>query len=58
MEMISGKERVRAAVKRTFADRVPVGIIMGHFTTHLTKCPLQEFYHDARKLADCIVAGY
>lgn len=58
MEIISGKERVRAAAKRTFADRVPVGIIMGHFTTHLTRCPLQEFYHDAKKLADCLIAGY
>jgi uroporphyrinogen decarboxylase len=58
MEAYTGKERVRAAAKRSFADRVPVGIIMGHFTAYLTGCPLREFYTDARKLADCIIAGY
>lgn len=58
MESHTSKERVRAAARRTFADRVPVGIIMGHFLAQLVGCPLRDFYTDAHKLADCIIAGY
>ncbi|RMG87681.1 MAG: hypothetical protein D6708_12530 [Candidatus Dadabacteria bacterium] len=51
-ERITGKDRVKAAFRRTHADRIPSYPILGAYTIRLTGASLRSFYTDARALAD------
>jgi len=46
------KDRVKAAFRRTFADRVPSYPILGAYTVNLTGADLRDFYTQAKPLAD------
>lgn len=58
METITGRERIRACMKRTYADRVPVGLILGPFRAKILGCPLKEYWLSGKKLAEGTLAGY
>lgn len=58
MVPISGKERIRACLKRTYADRIPVGIILGPFRAKILGCPLRAYWLDGKKLAEGTLASY
>ncbi len=58
MGAITGKERIRACMKRTYADRVPVGLILGPFRAKILGCTLGEYWQSGKKLAEGTLAGY
>jgi len=58
MAEITGKDRIRACMKRTIADRIPVGIIMGPFTAKVFGCSLKDYLTDSKKLAEATIASY
>lgn len=58
MNTITGKERIRACLKRTYADRIPVGLILGPFRAKLLGCSLREYWLDAQKLAEGTLVSY
>lgn len=58
MSEITGKDRVKAAFKRTYADRLPSYPILGAYTVNLTGASLKDFYCDARALADGQLRAY
>ncbi len=52
MSGYTGKDRVKAAFRRTHADRVPSYPILGAYTVNLTGASLRDFYTQAKPLAD------
>ena len=52
MSGCTGKDRVKAAFRRTHADRVPSYPILGSYTVNLTGASLRDFYTRAQPLAD------
>jgi uroporphyrinogen decarboxylase len=52
MAEITGRDRVRACMKRTHADRIPVGVIWGPFRARILDCPLKVYWQDWRKLVE------
>ncbi len=45
-------------MKRTFADRIPIGIILGPFRARVLGCSLKDYWRDGRKLADGTLACF
>jgi uroporphyrinogen decarboxylase len=58
MAEITGIDRIKACMKRTYADRVPTGIILGPFRARVLGCSLKEYWRDGKKLADGTLACY
>jgi len=58
MAGITGRERVRACMKRTYADRIPIGLILGPFKAKVLGCSLKDYWGDGKKLAEATVACY
>ncbi len=58
MAEFTGKQRVRAAYRREFADRVPFYPILGHCNAQLTGISVREYLTDARKCAEAQVRAY
>ena len=58
MPTISSRDRIRACMKRTYADRVPVGLIVGPFRAAILKSSLGDYFQDPKKLADSTVASF
>ena len=56
--MVTGRDRIRAAMKRTCADRIPIGLILGPFRAAVLGCSPGEYFQDPRKLADSTLACY
>lgn len=58
MAEITGKDRIKACMKRTYADRVPIGIILGPFRARVLGCSLKDYWRDGKKLADGTLACF
>src|SRR5512136_2580467 len=58
MTEITGRERIVAAMKRSYADRVPVGLMLGPFRATLLKCPLKDYWTDGKKLLEGTLLAY
>jgi len=58
MARITGIDRIKACMKRTQADRIPIGIILGPFRARVLGCSLKEYWMDWRKLAEGTIACY
>jgi hypothetical protein len=58
MAEITGRDRIRACMKRTIADRIPMGIIVGPFTAKVGGYSLKDYLNDSRKLAGATIAAY
>ena len=58
MTEITGKDRIKACMKRTYADRVPIGIILGPFRARVLGCSLKDYWRDGKKLADSTLACF
>jgi uroporphyrinogen decarboxylase len=58
MGKITGIDRIKACMKRTQADRIPVGIILGPFRARVVGCPLKDYWTDSKKLAEGTLACY
>jgi uroporphyrinogen decarboxylase len=54
----TGRDRIRAAMKRTYADRVPIGLVLGPFRARMLGCSPKEYFREGRKLADSTLACY
>ncbi len=52
MAEITGKERIKACMRRTYADRVPIGIILGPFRARALGCSLKDYWRDAKRLVE------
>ena len=58
MVEITGRDRIVAAMKRNYADRIPVGLILGAFRARILGCPLKDYWTDGKKLAEGTLAAY
>ncbi len=58
MTEITSRDRIRACMRRTYADRVPIGLALGPFRAGVLGCSLKEYFQDGKKLADSTVACY
>lgn len=52
MEEITGIDRIKASMKRSYADRIPIGMILGPFRAKVLGCSLEDYWRDGKKLAD------
>lgn len=55
MSELSGKERVRRALRGDPVDRPPTGPLAVHFCARDAGVPIERYTTDARSLADCVV---
>lgn len=58
MTETTGMDRIRACMKRSYADRVPIGIILGPFRATVLGCSLKDYWIDWKKLADGTLACF
>lgn len=58
MSSISGRERIKAAYKRTFADRIPFYPIAGSATAQFGKTTLSRYLQDVDRLVGAQYAFY
>jgi uroporphyrinogen decarboxylase len=58
MGEITGRERIVAAMKRSCADRIPVGLILGAFRAALLNCSLKDYFNDPKKLVEGTLLAY
>jgi uroporphyrinogen decarboxylase len=58
MAKITGLDRIKACIRRTQADRIPIGIILGPFRARVVGCPLRDYWTDPKKLAEGTLACY
>ncbi len=58
MAEITGRDRIVAAMKRTYADRIPIGLILGAFRAKILGCSLKEYWTDGRKLTEGTLAAF
>jgi len=58
MAEITGRDRVRACMKRTHADRIPIGVIWGPFRARVLGCSLKDYWRDWRKLVEGTMKCY
>jgi uroporphyrinogen decarboxylase len=58
METYTGRQRVRAAFRREYADVVPAYPILGQFTSQLIGVSIREFLTDKEKFAQAEIAAY
>jgi len=54
----TGKDRIIAAVKGQYADRVPTAVMFGSYVAKLAGLTMPEFYMDAEKHAKAHVRAY
>jgi uroporphyrinogen decarboxylase len=55
---ITGMDRIKACMKRTHADRIPIGIILGPFRARILGCSLKDYWMDWKKLAEGTITCY
>lgn len=55
---ITGIGRIKACMKRSYADRIPIGIILGPFRARVLGCSLKDYWKDGKKLADGTIACF
>jgi uroporphyrinogen decarboxylase len=55
---MTGKDRIKACLKRSYADRIPIGIILGPFRARVLGCLLKDYWSDGKKLAEGTIACY
>jgi uroporphyrinogen decarboxylase len=58
MPELTGRDRIRAAMKRNCADRIPISLILGPFRAAVLGCSPGEYFQDPRKLVDSTLATY
>ena len=58
MAEITGIDRIKACMKRSYADRIPIGIILGPFRARVIECSLKDYWTDGGKLAEGTIACY
>ncbi len=58
MAEITGIDRIKACMKRSHADRIPIGIILGPFRARVLGCSLKDYWSDGKKLAEGTIACY
>jgi uroporphyrinogen decarboxylase len=58
MTEITGMDRIKACMKRSYADRIPIGIILGPFRARVLGCSLKDYWRDGKKLAEGTMACY
>jgi len=58
MAEITARDRIRACMKRTHADRIPIGVIWGPFRARVLGCPLKDYWQDWKKLVEGTVRCY
>jgi len=58
MAEITGRERIRASMKRSYADRIPIGIILGPFRARVLGCSLKDYWTDGKRLAEATLACF
>lgn len=58
MQEPTGKHYMRAALKRQYADRVPVTILFGPFCARIAGFTIREILTDAKKCAEAHLAFY
>jgi uroporphyrinogen decarboxylase len=58
MAEITGRDRIIAAMKRNYADRIPVGLILGAFRAKILDCSLKEYWTDGKKLMQGTLAAF
>jgi len=58
MTEITGIDRIKACMKRSCADRVPIGIILGPFRARVLGCSLKDYWREGKKLADGTLACF
>ncbi len=58
MAEITGRDRIVAAMKRTYADRIPVGLILGAFRARVLGCSMKEYWIDGKRLMEGTLACY
>ncbi|MDP6100192.1 MAG: uroporphyrinogen decarboxylase family protein [Dehalococcoidia bacterium] len=58
MAEFTGKQRVRAAYRREFADRVPFYPILGHCNASLAGINIKDYLTNPRKCVEAQVRGY
>jgi len=51
MPEITSRDRIRAAMKRTCADRIPYSLTLGPFRARVLGCSPRQYYQEGRKLA-------
>ena len=54
MSPYTGRERIAAAMKRQFADRVPVSLPVAPYSANLIGCTAREFYEDPDKRVEAL----
>jgi len=55
VEQYRGKDRIRAAFKRQYADRVPIYPITARFNARISGIPMREFLTEPAKMAQAIL---
>jgi len=58
MAEITGIDRIKACMKRSYADRIPIGIILGPFRALILGCSLKDYWRNWKKLAEGTIACY
>jgi len=58
MAEITGRDRIRACMKRTHADRIPIGLILGPFRATVMGYSLRDYWTDWKKLAEATTTCY
>ena len=58
MAQITGIDRIKACMKRSHADRIPIGIILGPFRARILGCSLKDYWMDWKKLAEGTITCY
>lgn len=58
MRAYTGRERIIAAFKREYADRVPTTVVLGLFQAKLANIPITEFLTKPDKLAESMLKSY
>jgi uroporphyrinogen decarboxylase len=58
MSFYTGKDRIRAALKREHADRVPITIFFGHYPARLCGLKVREFCMNPDKSVEAQIAAY
>jgi len=58
MAELTGRDRIRAAMKRTCADRIPYSLILGPFRARVLGCSPREYFQEGRKLAQSTLLGH
>ena len=58
MSQYTGKQRIAAAMKRQFADRVPVSLPVAPYSANLVGCSIREFYDDPDKRVESLKKAY